>query len=111
MKHNLHGDLQEEHQKLAEELLELEEYFNTHNDIVPEVAAKAYTCLAHDWYTMGDDDKGSDMLIKADKACPGYFDNQMQIHVTKDPEYSILVQSLASCIFNIAKSVLEQKKC
>jgi hypothetical protein len=111
MGHNLYGDIPEDHRKLAKELLELEEWFDNHPEVEPADRAKGMTCCAHDWYSMGDDDKGSELLIKANEICPGYFDNEMQVDVLKDPDFAVLVQSLHNLIFSIAKSVLEQKKC
>jgi hypothetical protein len=112
MRHNLHGDIPESHRMLIEELLVLEEYFDSKTEnVTPAEKAKAYTCISHDWYSMGDDDKGSDLLIKASVVCPGYFENEMQVHIQEDPDFDMLVKSLYRCIFDIAKSVMEQKKC
>lgn len=107
----MHGDIPEEHRQLVEELLDLEDYFDSKiENIKPNERAKGFVCISHDFYQMGDDDKGSDLLIKANVVCPGYFDNEMKEHVAKSPDFAALIQSLSNIIFNIAKSTLEQKK-
>ena len=107
MAHNLHGDIPENHQELAKELEELEGYFDSKTDsFPPESMAKAYVCMASDWYSMGDDDKGSKLLDKAEKACPGYFNNQIHTHTYEDPDFDLLVKILTKNVLEIARSVL-----
>jgi hypothetical protein len=111
MPHNLHGDIPESHKKLAKELLELESYFDSKEDAETFVIAKGYLCIAHDWYEMGDDDKGSDLLLKANEACPGYFDKEMHKQMVEDPDFDYLVKNLTGHILEIVRSIVGQKKC
>ena len=74
MAHNLHGDIPADHLELAEELEEMEEYFDTKpHGLEKSLHAKALVCISHDWYEMGDDEKGSELLEKAEKICPRIF--------------------------------------
>lgn len=111
MNHNLHGDVPLEHREIAEKLLELEDYFTNKPNIISEIRAKGFVCIAHDWYAMGDDDKGSLLLLKANDVCPKYFDNEMHTHIAADPDFDKLVKSLVGYIFDVAKSVVESNKC
>jgi hypothetical protein len=107
MKHNLHGDVSKEDLKVAEELMKMEEHFDVNSDIYhPAMIARIFVCLSHDWYELGDDDKGSQLLEKADKVCPGYFDKEISKHMKQDPEFAYLVESLTYKILLIAKSLM-----
>lgn len=109
MGHNLHGDVPKEDLEIAEELLEMEDHFNLHGDIYPpSMVARIYVCLAHDWFEIGDDEKGHDLLLKADKVCPNYFDNQIKSHIMEDPEFAYLVESLTAKILAVAKSIMDK---
>lgn len=108
MSHYLHGDISEADKKVAEELLEMESHFGLHaKDYGPEECARVYVCLSHDWYELEDDDKGRQLLEKADKVCPGYFENQIKEHM-KDPDFDYLVGSLAGKILAVARSIVGQ---
>jgi len=107
MSHNLHGDISPEDLKTAEELLEMEEYFDIHRDAYgSDQCARVMVALAHDWYELDDDDKGRALLEKAEKVCPGYFDNEIKKHIKEDPEFDYLVKSLAGKILAVARSVV-----
>lgn len=109
MGHNLHGDIPAEDLELAEELLEMEAFFDAHLNVYPpDLVARVMCCLAHDWYEVGDDDKGSDLLEKANKVCPGYFDNQIKLHIEQDLEFARLVESLTNNILAIARSIVDK---
>lgn len=107
MTNNLHGDVSSEDLELAAELQEMENHFNTHVDVYgPELCARTFTCLSHDWYVLGDDDKGRLLLEKADKVCPGYFDNQIKRDIKEDSDFEYLVGSLANQILAVARSIV-----
>lgn len=104
----LHGDIPLEHLALEEELNEMEEFFDQNKTRFPkEEIAKGFVCLSHDYFTIGDDEKGSELLEKASKICPGYFDNEIKKHIKEDEMYKILVDNLTHHILQVAKSVLE----
>jgi hypothetical protein len=108
MKHNLHGDISKDDLELAQELLEMEAHCEANLDLYgPAMAAKFFTCIAHDFYELGDDDKGSELLERANKVCPGYFDNQIKEHIEQSHEFKILVESLTQKILAIASSLME----
>lgn len=60
-----------------------------------DMLAKALTCLAHDWVQLGLEEKGHELLIKADKVFPGYHGAPMRYDMEQDPEFNILGRSLA----------------
>lgn len=108
MKHNLHGDIPSEDLELAEELLLMEAHFDDHLAEYPnDMVARIFCCLAHDWYEVGDDEKGGELLERANKVCPGYFDNQIKNDIENDPEFARLVESLTYNILAIARSIME----
>ena len=86
----------------------MEEYFETQIEVMGKpLYAKSQICLAHDWYEMGDDDKGSLLLERAEKVCPGYFTNEMYKHMDEDPLFDHLVKRLTSIILAIAGSIAD----
>jgi hypothetical protein len=106
-KHNLFGDVSADDLKLAQELIEMETYFYEHlEDYGPSICARGLTCVAHDWYALDDDEKGSELLEKANEVCPGYFDNQINQDIENDPEFAYLVKSLTGKILILAKSIV-----
>ena len=106
MSHNLHGDISEEDRKVAEELLEMESHFDLNREAYGAAeCARIYTCLSHDYYELHDDDKGRQLLEKADKICPGYFETGINVHMKEDPDFEYLVNSLAAKILAVARSV------
>ncbi len=107
MGHNLHGDISQEDRELAEELLRMENVIDLDGEVYgfPD-CARMLVCLSHDWYDLGDDDKGRALLEKAEKICPGYFDNEIKMHIKEDPMYDYLVQSLAAKILAVARSIV-----
>jgi hypothetical protein len=107
MKHKLHGDVPEEHLKIAEELIGLEEYFESKAVTFPsDLMAKGYVCLAADWYAMGDEDKGRDLLDKAVKVCPTYFDREIKIQTQEDPTFNLLVRTLSANIVALFSDIV-----
>jgi hypothetical protein len=111
MAHNLHGDIPVEHIELAKELEELE---ITLDSMIPNMdkplLAKGFVCIAHDFYEMGDDDKGSELLEKAEKVCPGYFENEMLKHAEEDELFDLVVLGITKNILAIAASLAGDKE-
>ena len=113
MSYKLYGDVPKEHLELVEELLEMEEYFDTeHLKYPPSLLARAYVSLACDWYTIiSEDTKGGSLLEKAEKVCPGYFKNEIVDDIQEDPEFAILVENLTDSLLIIAQSIIDSKLC
>jgi len=106
MAHNLHGDIPKAHIQWAKELEDMEEFFDTMPaNMEKALIAKAIVCIAHDWYEMGDDEKGSQLLEKADKICPGYFDNEMLKHGDEDETFDLVILGITRNILAIAASI------
>ena len=104
----LYGDIPKEHLELAKDLLEMEAFFLENENIYPPAEiAKGLLCLSRDWYSIGDEDKGSELIEKASKICPGYFENEIGRHIEEDELYAVLVEDLATHIIEVAKSILE----
>lgn len=107
MGHNLHGDVSTEDLRLAEEFLEMEAHFDQNVDhYLPHQVARIFVCLAHDWYELGDDEKGYDLLQKANKVCPRYFENQIKNDINEDSDFAYLIESLTNKILAVARSVM-----
>jgi hypothetical protein len=92
------GDVPEEHKQLAQELQEAEEYWDERlakKKAPLELLAKAYVCLAHDWYDIGCEEDGQRLLEKAEGTCPGYFKEVMLEQAEQDPDFDHLVRRLS----------------
>jgi hypothetical protein len=90
-----YGDIPKEHQELVKELERLENWFTEHDTTIhPLMAAKGLTCMAHDYYAINMEENGEDLLNRANKYYPGYFKNEIFVHLNKDPEYLMLVVNL-----------------
>lgn len=83
--------------KEAEEAL-LKEEFRFDNIKTPDIELKAmgYTCLAHDWFQMGEMNKGFSLLSKAENTCPGYFQNEMKKQVEQYEYFAPIVRNMAA---------------
>lgn len=92
------GDVPESHRQLAKELEQAELYWDEKSKYTdfPELVSKAYVCLAHDWYQIGEEDQGALILQKAEKVCPGYFKNVIQKHTEADEDFNYIVRSLTT---------------
>jgi hypothetical protein len=91
------GDVSEEHKKLAEDLEEMERYFDgaASRGIRSSIVAKGFVCLAHDWYKMGSDENGERLLEKAELVFPNYFKSQALIDADENVDFGILLKSLS----------------
>lgn len=92
----MYGDVPETYKQLAKDLLEQEVLFDSSKGIPVNIIAKAYVCMAHDWYQIGMDEKGTQLLAKADQVCPGYFDNHMVQDAQDHADYAELVNNIAA---------------
>jgi hypothetical protein len=90
----LHGDVPQEHRELASQLEEMETYFDGNLSAPLEMIAKGYVCLAHDWFSIGEEDEGHRLLGKADRVFPGYFTNKASDHADEDPDFARLMVNL-----------------
>lgn len=90
----LHGDVPEEHKKLATELQRQEIDMEQHITLSPPYVAQAYVCLAHDWYDIEEQEEGHRLLEKAELVCPEYFRKHMQAHCLENPTFMKLVSQL-----------------
>lgn len=89
------GDIPQKDLDLVKELKEQEAWFNEHGStVLPVLAAKAFTCLAHDYYSVYFDEEGERLLRRANKHYPGYFSNAVYTHMVKDYEFAHLIKNL-----------------
>lgn len=105
------GDVPEEHKELAKQLLETENYFDQkdlEHLVANEIRAKAYVCLAHDWYQIGCEEEGEKLLLKAEKVCPGYFKEIMVKHTEEDSDFNLVVKQLTSEVFFMLVDKIKQ---
>jgi hypothetical protein len=92
---NYYGDIPKQHLDLLKELKEQEAWFNENGSTVsPVLAAKAFVCLAHDYYHIYFDEEGERFLRLADKIYPGYFSSTVYGHMIADYEFAFLVKNL-----------------
>lgn len=91
------GDVPQEHKELAIQLESMEEYLDGKaKSLLPkEMIAKGYVCLAHDWYSMGEEEIGVSLLEKAEKTYPGYFKEVLIGQTLEDSDFDRLVKSLS----------------
>lgn len=94
------GDIPEEHRQLALKLEESELEIDNHPILPNERKAQTYTCLAHDWYQISMEEEGNRLLLKAEKAYPGYFKQLIVEHASEDPNFKILVDNIAVILLN-----------
>ena len=95
----VYGDIPADHLELINELETLENWFNEHGSELPILlAAKGFTCMAHDYFIMEIEEEGERLLRLADKHCPGYFHGAILIHIEKHSEFAYLVKSLKSTL-------------
>lgn len=98
------GDVPKEHQELARDLREIEVAIDG-MIVPPREKAKAYVAMAHDWYSMGAEEEGHKLLLKAEKACAGYFTKEIN-EDTEDEEFAYLVGRLkAEIIYLLAQEL------
>lgn len=89
------GDIPKEDLVVLEGLIESEKWFNDHGSTInPAVGAKAFVCLAHDYYDIEMEEEGDRLLLRAEKLYPGYFMAAIRIHAELDPEFSCLVRQI-----------------
>lgn len=88
------GDVPQEHKDLAEELEQMERYFDSKHNVPLEMVAKGYVCLAHDWFALGAEEEGHRLLDKADKIYPGYFHTKASDHAKEDMDFALLIVNL-----------------
>jgi hypothetical protein len=111
MSRYLHGDVPKEYLLLEEELIEMEEFFDNRTDKHdPAILARGYVCIAFDYYGMDCEEKGSELLEKAEKVYPGYFNRQIFVDMEKDSDYDVLVKGLTGYILGIVKSYAKGKR-
>lgn len=103
--------LPKEHLELIANLEECEKAF-LYDQIVraPELVAQALTCLAHDYVQIGLEEKGHQLLLKADEIYPGYHKDKMVEHMAKDPDFNRLVISLGNELILVALSTARDGK-
>jgi hypothetical protein len=90
------GDVSEEHKKLAKELEELESILDTKVELPKSILSKMFVCLAHDWFEISVDEEGHRMIEKAEKTCPGYFNEVIHRHQKEDPRFELICKNLKS---------------
>lgn len=91
------GDISDADKRLAAELEKEEEYWNiasASSHYAKEIVAKAFVCLAHDWLEIGLEEKGTELIEKAERVCPGYFENTILLQTKSDEDFDILVKNI-----------------
>ena len=78
--------------------------------LAPDLVAQGLTCLAHDWIDIGLEEKGHQLLLKADKVYPGYHKEKMKEHMKNDPEFDRLVRQMGYELISIALSAMKDVK-
>jgi hypothetical protein len=107
MSHKIYGDVSPEDQRLAIELVELEEILDEKGLMLSsDRLAKGYVCLACDWYSLGSEETGKLLLNKAEKACPNYFKNEIHLHMKEDDNYSFLIKNLSKNIIRLMSEII-----
>lgn len=76
-------------------------------NLAPELVAQGLTCLAHDWIDIGLEEKGHQLLIKADQIYPGYHKDKMQEHMKADPDFDRLIRQMGQELIIIALSTMK----
>lgn len=94
------GDLTARQRKLSAELSKFELKVDKHKKMPPEQKAKAYVCMAHDWYEMDMEEKGNQVLVKAERVCPGYFAGPVAEQQRENADFDLLVKKVT--IFLVA---------
>lgn len=101
----LYGDVPESHKQLVINLEDMEVHLDDKNHVFTSLdKAKAFTCLAHDWYMVGLEEEGSRLLKKAEEVSPGYFDKVVKEDMEKDENFDILVKRIASQLIFMLQS-------
>lgn len=90
-----YGDIPAKDLKLAEELWELENWFNENQDTVPkDKAALGFVSMAHDLYLLEFDEEGDRLITRAEKIYPGYFRAKIHEHTLENSDFAVLVDNL-----------------
>ena len=84
----------------------METHFLYEKDYTPTVIARALVSLAHDWYVIDMEEKGSELLEKAEKVCPSYFEHQIYMDIEADPSFATLVESLTLNLVTLARDII-----
>lgn len=105
------GDISESDREWMKQLEEQEAFWDSKYDTAPlRILAKAYVCLAHDWYQLGVEEQGNSLLEKAESACPGYFKYLLPEDTKDDETYDFLVKNLTSSIASIILNRINEMK-
>jgi len=109
MTYSLHGDIPKEHRDLANQLIEMEEYFDSiaSSSDKARSAAKAYVALAHDWIDMGLEERAEILFRKSEKAVPGYFSGLIWEDTKQDVEFAHLVANIMDYLNSALISALK----
>lgn len=106
----LYGDVSAKDQELVDELVEAEKYWDeqaaSNKKYKKAIIAKAYVCLAHDWFDIGIDERGTELILKADTIYPGYFKKEIKEDMDNDPEFNNVVNNITAQLIFILVSGL-----
>jgi hypothetical protein len=99
--------LSEENVALIKELEAAErEFLGMTPSLPPEMIAQALTCLACDYVSIGLEEKGNLLLLKANEIYRGYHGSQkMKDQMEADPDFKFLVEELGKMLLSIAFTV------
>lgn len=105
---SLFGDISKEDREQAKALEEQEAWFDSKQGLAPpQILAKGYICLAHDWYVLSLEEKAQKLLDKADKICPTYFENYMGFDIQEDPDFEKVMAGIIDQIIKLYGIKLE----
>ena len=106
----MYGDISDEHKQLMTALDQQERVFDMDNLTDTAKLAKGYVCLAHDWYILGNEDRGVVLLRKAEQIFPGYFRTMIAKHCYQDADFEYLVRNITAELVNIMLSSIQDEQ-
>lgn len=71
--------------------------------------AMCLVCLAHDWFQMDMEDKGFELLVKAENAYPGYFDSKFKDDIKANKNFATLAQNITIELYYLLTERLKEK--
>lgn len=90
---NFSGDIPKSHLKLIEGLKSHEKWLNENLDKTPVlVYSQCMVCLAYDYIDIDMEEKGEELLLRANKLCPGYFKGPIYSHMKTSPDFNHLME-------------------
>lgn len=105
---SLYGDIPETHRTLAKSLIDMESNTDLDKELPKELAAKIYTCLAHDWLQIHMEEKAIELIEKSNKICPGYFSDTIKLHMEQNQDFSKIAKAINILLMQLAIDRLKE---